>query len=374
MNKLNITKTPEENNTQNSASLSGQMHYLNLLRIIGCILVVGVHVSAFNLEDLSFPSIQIFITNAFNHISLIGVPLFVMISGSILLNPAYELSYKKLLTRKIPRLILVYFVWLLFYNLLNCYQEGYGYSLSSIKHNVLLNSLLGYGIYHLWFLPMMIGLYFITPVLRKLSDDKKLLQYFLILYFIAAIFFPTILKFEFRFKTIVDSLYNRIPYSIFVGYIGYYILGHYIHSFVPKLKNKAKWITLITGILFCSLGFVVSYYRALGRGVFSQILNDPFTINDFIATACLFLFIKNTNSYFLSHKRLATIIKYLSTLTMGIYLIHPAFLMIANWFHLDTLFLPPLISIPVCTIIVTIISGVIIALLKLIPGIKNLLL
>ena len=368
----NATTETAASTARNTLSSQHDTLYLHLLRIIGCILVVCVHVSAFNLEDLSFPSGEIFIANAYNHIAL-GVPLFVMISGCIMLCPDYRLSYRKLLTQKIPRLILVYFLWLIFYNLLNCYQEGYGYGLSSLKEHVILNSLLGKGIYHLWFLPMMIGLYLITPILRKISDDKKICLYCLILYFISAIFFPTILKFNFRFKTIVESVYNRIPYRMLSGYIGYYLLGYYLHHYVPKLTKKSGFFVGMTGIVFCIAGFSISYVRALGWGVFSQILNDPFSITDFVSVGCLFLLIRETNRYFQINNSTYNIVKMLSSITMGIYLVHPAILMIAGWLNLNTLFLPQIISIPFCLLIVTILSAGIIALLKLIPGIKNII-
>lgn len=350
-----------------------QHHFLNLLRIIGCILVVGVHVSAFNLEDLPFPSTAIFITSAFNHLSILGVPLFVMISGSLLLHPDYPLSFRKLLTHKIPKLLLVYFVWLVFYNLLNCYQEGYGYGFASIKHNVILNSLLGRGIYHLWFLPMMIGLYFITPFLRKLVTDRKLCGYFLLLYFLVTIFFPTLLKFNFRFKTIVESLCSRIPYSIFGGYIGYYVLGYYLRNYIPKLTTGRKLSAAMAGILSMLGGIVISYRRALGFGVFSQILNDPFSLNDFIAACAIYLLVRETNSYALSHPAYDRVTKYLASLSMGIYLLHPAILMFMSWFSMDTLFAPPYLSIPVGIAAVTLLAGFVTALFKQIPGIRKLL-
>lgn len=368
------------NNKTNSGSSTNASHYskfankdtlyLHLLRIIGCILVTGVHVSAFNLEDLAFPSGGIFIANAYNHIALLGVPLFVMISGCIMLSPDYRISYQKLLTQKVPKLILVYFFSLIFYNLMNCYQEGYGYSFASIKEHVILNSLLGKGIYHLWFLPMMIGLYLITPILRKITDDKKLCFYCLLLYFISVILFPTLLKFNFRFKTIVESLYNRIPYRMLTGYIGYYLLGYYLHHYVPALTKRNKLLAALTGILFCIAGFSISYVRALGFGVFSQILNDPFSITDFISVGCLFLLIKEMNGQLKQSEKLSLKLNYFSSLTMGIYLVHPAILMIAGWFHLDTLFLPQIISIPVCILVVTALSAGITALLKLIPGVR----
>lgn len=389
-----LNQVKETKDTMNANSY----RYLDLLRIIGAVLIVLVHVAAFNIEDLSFPSGNLFATNIFSHLAITGVPLFVMISGALMLAPEYELSYRKLLLKKIPHLVIVYTLWLIIYNLINCYREGYGYSFSSLKEHVALHSILGYGIYHLWFLPMLIGLYLATPIIRKVVTDKKLCEYFLILYFIFAIFLPTILKFEFRFKTIVESFYNRIPYLMFVGYIGFYILGYYLHTFVPKLQREKRILLGILGILGIAGGSVVSYCRALSRGAFSQILNEPFALNVFLVCICLFLLVREMNDYLVkkrvkvaelqetsndgscslnephSDKQRSDILKYLSSLTMGIYLIHPAVLWIADGLALDTLFLPSVISIPISLIVIVLVSAILIMLLKVIPGIRKILL
>ncbi len=54
--------------------------YLDLVRITACILVVMVHISAQQIEDLPVDSWQFVITNSYNCLAFTGVALFVMIS------------------------------------------------------------------------------------------------------------------------------------------------------------------------------------------------------------------------------------------------------------------------------------------------------
>ena len=79
--------------------------YLEALRLVACILVVGVHVSAFNLEQVPVESLNFKVMNGLDCLSILGVPLFVMISGALFLAPSYEVTVKKFYTKKIPRIV-----------------------------------------------------------------------------------------------------------------------------------------------------------------------------------------------------------------------------------------------------------------------------
>ncbi|HOO79285.1 MAG TPA: acyltransferase family protein [Lachnospiraceae bacterium] len=335
-------------------------YYLDNLRVIACVLIVGVHVSAYNLEDRAIGSFPFLITNAYDCLAIIGVPLFVMISGALLLQDSYKITFRKLFRHKIPRLVIAYFFWLTFFNVINCYQEGYGYSWDSIKHNIILNTLLGNGIYHLWFIPMIIGIYLLIPFFKKIASDELLCRYFLILYFVISIFMPTLLKFDFRFKTIVLSLYERIPFSMVIGYTGYFILGHYLHTYVGRIKRSWLIVIAIVGFLAYQASHLTCYFISVQKEELSTILNDPLTVPDCLAAIAIFLLVKqlwNTRSF------CSRIAKY----SFGIYLIHPFFLMVAGWIGLDTLFLPAVISIPIVVIGLFGLSLLVIFLLSKIP-------
>lgn len=77
-------------------------------------------------------------------------------------------------------------------------------------------------------------------VLKILCGGQKKCMLFCVLGFGYSILLPTALKFEFPYRTIVESLYNQFDCSFFGGYLTYYVLGHVLHEYVPKLSAQKR--------------------------------------------------------------------------------------------------------------------------------------
>ncbi len=341
--------------------------YLDMLRLIACMMVVGVHVSALCLENLDVTSINFKVMNGFDCFSILGVPLFVMISGSLLLSEQRTDSIRHLYFHKAGKLLFLYFFWFLFYNVYNFINNGQVWSLENVKQEIVLESLLGRGIYHLWFLPMMISLYLLTPFIKNFMADRTKCLWFLGLYFILAILLPTALKFEFPYKTIVASLYERFPNVLFTGYIGYYILGHVLHEFLPKLSAKVLAGVGVCGVIFFAIEVYACNLYSEKTGELSIILNDTMAVNAFVACTCIFVLgkhIKLSESRFLSKS---------AGLTLGIYLLHPFVLDLFHKAGLDTLFAPAAIAVPVVVLLVTVSTAVLVYVISKIPVIRRLI-
>lgn len=92
----------------------------------------------------------------------------------------------------------------------------------------------------MWYLPMLAVLYLLTPFLKSFAAEKKKCMLFCVLGFGYSILLPTALKFEFPYRTIVESLYNQFDCSFFGGYVTYYVLGHVLHEYVPKLSAQKR--------------------------------------------------------------------------------------------------------------------------------------
>ncbi len=75
------------------------------------------------------------------------------------------------------------FFWHIFYALYTFIFESHSLSVA-IK-------LIIRGYSHLWFLHMIIGLYLLVPLLRKITENTRLTRYFLILAAIFSIIIPT---------------------------------------------------------------------------------------------------------------------------------------------------------------------------------------
>lgn len=341
--------------------------YLEVLRLVACILVVGVHVSAFNLEQVPVESLNFKVMNGLDCLSILGVPLFVMISGALFLAPSYEVTVKKFYTRKIPRIVFLYFFWLLFYNVVNFLENGTVWNFTNVKKQIVLESLLGKGMYHMWYLPMLAVLYLLTPFLKSFAADRKKCLLFCALGFAYSILLPTALKFEFPYRTIVESLYNQFDCSFFGGYVTYYVLGHALHEYVPKLSAQKKVALGLGGVIAMGIEIAVCNAWSVKTGIMSTILNTPFSVTAFIGAAAIFLLLRDG----VSGRKQEELSGRLAGLTLGIYLIHPLFLRIYGWLGGTTLFAPAAIAVPLIIVLITLISGAAVYVLSKIPVVKK---
>ncbi len=348
---------------------TGKKHiaYLEVLRLAACILVVGVHVSAFNLEQVPVESLNFKVMNGLDCLSILGVPLFVMISGALFLAPSYEITVKKFYTRKIPRIVFLYFFWLLFYNVVNFLENGTVWNFTNVKKQIVLESLLGKGMYHMWYLPMLAVLYLLTPFLKSFAADRKKCMLFCALGFAYSILLPTALKFEFPYRTIVESLYNQFDCSFFGGYVTYYVLGHALHEYVPKLSAQKKAALGLGGVIAMGIEIAVCNVWSVKTGIMSTILNTPFSVTAFIGAAAIFLLLRDG----VPGRKQEELSGKLAGLTLGIYLIHPLFLRIYGWLGGTTLFAPAAIAVPLIIVLITLVSGAAVYVLSKVPVVKK---
>lgn len=87
--------------------------YLEYLRVYAIIAVVIMHISAQNWYDFEGQSLEWNIFNFYDSIVRWGVPIFVMISGSLFLSKKIEI--KNIYKKNILKLIIIYCLWSTFY-------------------------------------------------------------------------------------------------------------------------------------------------------------------------------------------------------------------------------------------------------------------
>ena len=165
--------------------------HIDLLRILACISVILLHCASQYWYDLPITGTRWLICNAYDAVSRFGVPVFVMISGMLFLSRKGEIDLKKLYGNNILRLFVAYWAWSTFYGLWDC-REWIGAPGVGWKDYV---SEIIFGRYHLWFVPMMIGIYILLPVLKLVTDhaQQKLLQYILLIFLVLQVGANTII-------------------------------------------------------------------------------------------------------------------------------------------------------------------------------------
>ncbi len=340
-----------------------RVFYFDILRIIACFSVVMLHSSAMFWYDIPVDSTTWLVSNSWNALVRFGVPIFVMISGAIFLDGDRELDVRRLYTHNILRFAVMYVLWSLAYGIID-YSK---YDVTQVSWKVFVNEWVG-GRYHLWFLPMLMGIYILLPILRSWVQgaDVKNLQYFLALFLLFQIGRETARVWVLRIPVVI-SLINTAQIEMVCGYLGYFVLGYYIahYGIAPKLHKYIYGAGLIGCVGNVLLGNLIALRTGEARGD----VYDCFTFFTFCVVLALFLVCREKLGAWKPGARVGKVICGISADTLGIYLLHVGVIeLVAPMKYGVFAKLPVLISIPVLAICTFVICMLITAVLRRIPG------
>lgn len=309
----------------------------DVIRIVAVLAVVMIHSAA---TFIAYPpqSVEFIMANIFDGISRIGVPLFVMISGALMLDENKNLPIKTMLKYALKIFILLCIWSLLYavvYQIITPLSENKQVSVSAFFNAFV------YGHYHLWYLYMLIGLYLITPILRAFvkKSNEKIVFYFIVLAAIFQFAIPLV-NVLINEATQTSNLLLNFSNKFKMGYVGqytaYYLLGWYLTNVsIKKTYRSLLYILGFAGVLITILGtqLMINDTNKIYNTFYSDIgINVMFySIGVFVF---LFHFYKDKK-----YKHFNKISAALSKLTFGVYLIHPYIIFILNK-HFNTRIAP----------------------------------
>jgi len=326
--------------------------YLDVLRILATIAVITIHVSAHNWYDTSPVSYEWNVFNFYDSIVRWAVPIFVMISGAIFLDKNRVIDTKKLYNKNILRIVCAFVFWSVVYAI----TLGNSGNIKEFIDKIFL------GHYHLWFLYMILGLYIITPILRKITEDQKTTEYFLIISIIFSIIIPTL--FEFQVFSNISKILKNIDLNF--GYATYFVLGYYLNN--KNFSNKSKKIIYI----FSFLGFLATIFITAiisRQKMIPTNIYDSMYPNVLLESVGIFIFVKNLKFNF--KQKHIQIIRGLAKYSFGVYLVHELVRTKLVEIGLTTLSFNPIISVPIIVGIVYIASLIISIIFNNIPILKK---
>lgn len=350
--------------------------YLDILRILACILVVTVHVSAMEIDTLPLHSADYFFTNAYNCIGFLGVALFVMISGALLLGDTRDSDSVTEIKKPVfgaVHFFALYYIWKACYQVIDLLNKQMPLTVSAIKNDVILALIKQRGYYHLWFLPMIALVYLAVPVIKRAMAERRVCEYFLFIFFIVSLLFPTLFHYEFKFKYLFVDFFDANDFSFFSGYLGYFILGHYLNWFCNGESSRKRYAVYIFGIAGFGLAVFLGFRYSLAKGTVEYVMNTPFTPMMFILASAVFTACKQLDKRFSFQSKTGRMLHALSRLTLGIYLLHPAVLLLAERIGFVPSICTPLLSIPVIVVCVTVVCGAVSFLALEIPVLQKLI-
>jgi len=347
-----------------TASPQNRSLYIDLLRIAAAFGVTVLHAAAYRWDNTPVRTLNWQVMNVYDSLVRWVVPVFVMISGVFHLAPnKKETGFNeefKVIVKKIIRIVCAIVFWGVFYNLFTM-ATGYFfrdepitvYELIKIPESIIF----GPPYYHLWFLYMLLGLYLLTPVFRCFVSCSKRehIEYLLILFFIIGTGVPFINK----LLDIIPVLSGRIfyfPAPEISGYIGYYAAGYYFANY--EIKNKTRTAIYILAIVSLIFTIAMTSFLSLTANEPAGIFYDYILPNTMFTSFAIFLLFKDVfkNKNY-SAKKTGFISK-LSRDTFGIFLIHAFVLEVLSAIGLNTLIINPVLSIPIISLIVMVVSEI----------------
>lgn len=335
------------------------IHY-DLLRIVAAFSVVMLHSAAQFWYTLDIYKREWMIANSYDALFRFGVPVFVMISGALFLRPDYEMDIKQLYKHNILRLLVLYVVWSCVYGLWDA--RNFQYAEAGWKPYV--REML-YGRYHLWFLPMLIGIYVLLPLLRSWihNSDKKNLQYFMGLFLVFQIGKETL-----RALTVMDELHyilDEIKIPMVCSYVGYFVWGYYLsHIGISRKIRNIVYVAVIPAMAGnVLLGNYLSHRSGEAQGVFY----DSFGIFTFVVVTALFLLAQEWFGLKSFGSISSGIICEISADTLGIYLMHIGLMEALEIKGIHSMLLPNVVGIPVHAMLCFGICLIVAAILRRIP-------
>lgn len=330
--------------------INNRIVYLDLIRVIATLGVIALHVFATDFYN-NVGSYNWFVIVIGNCLVRWCVPLFVMISGALFLQSTKEVSYGILLKKHIPRLALAYIFWAFVYcacNAARFIMLGRELSFNMLVH-----------VFHLWYIPMIIGVYLLIPVLRKISGDKNLIQSILILWILY-------LLGSFCKLQLITHIGVLFKGNAIFEFSGYFLLGYYLSNYTITIR-QIRWIYLIgiIGAVVCiSVNLIVPYIYGVRKSTLIGYTTPPVVA----MSLALFVLIKQLTPK-IEHKVIA-FIEYVRKDLFGIYLTHLMWLYILNTPIFRDL-CNHLISLPLIIIAIFVLSLYTTKVIRLIPLLKK---
>ncbi len=310
----------------NRASLD----WADRLRNIATVMVIAIHVAApIAHVPNDVHSSWWWWGNFWNSLSRPGVPLFVMLSGFLLLGKDYPLPV--FLKRRFTRVLIPALFWMVVYLV-------YGF-LANGKPATVLEGLrdivVGPVHYHLWFIYLIIGLYLVYPILRPWVKTAQEQDY---IYFFMMCMFCT---WGYKFLALFWNLPIGVYFELFTNNAGHFVLGYYLGTKAAADTDGGDglirhWRLSARQLFYLGLGLVIlgtastsiaSYLLNIGfqpGQQFDVFYYDYLTPNVGISAIGWFLVVR----FGLDRQALLDVEKEFAAASFGIYLAH---VLVMDW-------------------------------------------
>ena len=312
--------SPSHHKEDQSATRGRRVACFEWARALGCVAIVALHVYTTLWESVgraSFGPARAFVEGSLS--ILLGrwaVPVFLMVTGALLLDPDKDVGWERL-RRYIGRMLFVLATFGLAFCLIESVYDHRAFSIAVVGEAVWhLLTAQSWG--HLWYVYALLGLYALTPVLRRLTAlrDRRALELVLGVLYVVVLGGMTAL--HVAQHTLLLRV-NLLP-ALF-----YYVLGWYVWEYLQlDARTVGLGVASVAALLVC---------QAFDHGEMAlpqYCLVAPYGV-------LVFLLLRR---FAVRPPEEVPVVAFLADRSFGVYVVHPLFLHVLVRV-LDPLAFPP---------------------------------
>ena len=351
----NLSAFQTNSNDANNQKNQSRPRYfgIDLIRVLACYMVMQTHSGEYyyigentTVKEGTGP----FWVGIYNSLFRSCVPLFVMISGYLLLPVKTDIP--TFLKTRLTRVLYPFVFWCIVYAF-----YFYGRGRMDLKETflsipkILVN--FGTDVGHLWYIYMLLAIYLFAPILSPWIKQATIGQFlYYITFWVISGFIPYIHLYFPRIWG--EAAWNNTPSLYpFTGHVGYAVLGAFMKLHLNKYD--LYWlgaILVVVGYAATTVIYEYQYYVHVESAFDLEISWNFNTINVALMTCGLFLLLRKIQCH---NNIIVTIFQDIALKSYGMYLAH---ILVLDGFQLllDPDLKRPLIFIPliaICTFIAT---------------------
>lgn len=317
---------------------SKRIFYFDALRAFAILCVVLLHVTGHLGEIMNYNIHTIYSLSGVyetfaNNFFRIGVDLFLMLSGALLLGRDWDVAgfFKK----RIPRIAIPFLFWSSVFTVMLItssyfissinFVNDFGFSsLLKLFIDTLLFRAPGSVVY--WFFWMMLYVYLIMPVLNNWINNTQLInvEYLLIIW---AIFISVIYPLNNQYLNLLSD---------FISPLALVVLGYYLRYSERKIFNSLSFSVIL--IIIPSIAMLLYSYCVVGNSIL--FVFHRYSLLVVILAIGIFCLFKTSNTINEASGNVANIISSIAVCSYGMYLIHSQMIMVTRrMFHLSSNFI-----------------------------------
>lgn len=254
----------------------------------------------------------------------VGVPLFVMLSGVFLLDERRPVTIRRAVVHYALPMVGLYFLWSLLYALANKVAEPVLLG-GATPDGAMVREFLAAcveGAFHLWYLPMTVGLYLLTPLLRTFlrRDNPRPALYFLLVALVLRFLLPAAVGLLEEFAgwslgATVEKFYLEIPL-----YPAYYVAGWLMAGQRPP--TGVRLAVYSGGLVGLAAMMGLTGWASARHGEAVRLWMEPYSLFCALYTVAVFgLFCWELGAR-TPCPAVERAVSRLSRLTFGVYLVH----------------------------------------------------